>query len=273
MFAGWPGPVLRRSIPDADRHDLIGAWPYATTPADERAAQDAFEGMRDSAAVTFQALARPDRPIDATALQNAGFQTKSLKTHHVRRPDRPARPFSARTRANLARAQRHWRVAAAPISGRLTELCAWHAALAERRQLRGVVALPAAHFERVAQLEGFVALWAEDAEGPGACLIVAECADRIHFHTIAGAARAYRTGAFYALYLDAVTRWAERTLYFGGAPSGPDGAGIGRFKARFANDTVPIQMITAVLDPVACERLTPAGAANGWFPPYRAPRS
>lgn len=269
---GWPGPVLRRPIASSDQHDLVGAWPYATPPSSPSAVANAWAAMQDDRAVTFQALARPDQTVAVETLREAGFAVQPLKLHYVRRPELPPRPFSARTRANLSRARRTWSVTVGPLRpDRLVLLCSWHEELARRRHLTGVVALPSAHFHRLATIDGFTALWAEDAAGPGACLLVAEESTSIHFHTIAGDERAYRTRAFYALYDEAVRCWPERTLYFGGAPDGADGPGIAQFKERFANDTVRIQMISAVLDSAACAALCVGHAATSWFPPYRAP--
>jgi len=273
LAAGWPGPLVRRAIPGTIHHDLIGVWPYASAPVGSDAAHAAFAAFRASGAVTFQALARPDEPVDAAALSAAGFAVRPFKTHYVLRPDRPAPAPGAKTRANLARARRTWRVAERPLADHLAAVCAWHEALARRRQMSAQASLPAAHFARLAALPAFTALFAEDDAGPAACLLVAAMDDRIHFHAIAGDERAYRERAFYALYREAVARWgADRTIYFGGAPGGPAGPGIARFKARFANDQTPVHLVTAVLDPAACDALAATRGTPGWFPPYRGPQ-
>lgn len=267
----WPGPLLQRPIPDSDRHDLIAVWPYATLPAGA-AATAAFAAAREAGAVTFQGVARPDLPPDAAALVAAGFTVRPYKEHFVRRPDLPAPVHSAKTRANLQRALRRWRVVERPLAEHLALVCAWHDTLAQRRQISVLAAPPAAHFATLAEMPGFAALFAEDDAGPAACLIVGVTADRIHFHLIAGSEDAYRERAFYALYHAAIARWGgERTIHLGGAPGGEAGPGIARFKARFANDRATVHLVTAVFDPETCAALAARRGTPGWFPPYRGP--
>ena len=269
---GWPAAVLHRPIPAAAGHrDAMGPWPYSSAPRAEALA-GALRRLREDGLVTLRAVLRPDATPPHEALRANGVELLRLKEHFVFDPSLDHPEPGARTRRNLRRARRGWHVEAVAPADHADAVGDWHDALVARRGFGPIPALRRAHFGAIAGIGGFEALGAFDREGLGALLLVCHTRDSVHFHAVAGADRAYRTGGFYALYEAALRTWAgPRTLYLGGAPEGPDGEGIARFKGRFANRRAPVWMLAATLDAQACDRLraTLGPSRPGWFPRYR----
>jgi len=265
------GGVLERRIPGSARTDAYGTFPYATPWSATRAAS-AVRVLRARGLVTLTVVFRPDAAVDLDGLRAAGIECRVLKEHFV--IDRGVAPPAPgpRTRRNLASARRRWRVE--PVSLRATwcRLYELHDVVVARRPEMSALARPGAdHFRALASVPGMVALGAIDEDGLAGALIVALTATEAHCHMLFGNERYFRRGAAYALLDAAVARWGgSRTIYLGGAPSGPDGAGIARFKRRFATRTSPALLATAVLDPRTCDALSAGCVDRGYFPPYRA---
>lgn len=269
---GWPATMLRRAIPGADGcQDAMGPWPYSSAPPPDVLAGVLSQG-RDAGIVTLRAVLRPDQPPSCEALRRDGFELVPLKEHFVFDPTLDLPERGARTRRNLRQAQRRWHVEPVALADHWQAIGDWHDALVARRRFDRITTLRREHFAAIAGIEGFDSLGAFDRDGLGAMLVACRSHASMHFHIVAGTDRVYRTAGFYALYEAAIRRWAgPRTLYLGGAPEGPDGDGIARFKCRFANRRAPVWMLIATPDPQACERLrTSLGPSRpGWFPPYR----
>ncbi len=268
---GLPWPVTRRTIPNSDHFDLLGPWPYGSPP-DPAQAPAALAALRATGAVTFVAFLRPDCPVDAPGLQAAGLNVVMLKPHFVYDAGETLPEPSKKTRYNLAAAHRRWTVETLDLGAHWPALTALHDELGQRRQLSRITLLDANHFERLAEVPGATGLCVTDGNELVAALVVMEAGATIHFHTIVGHERAYRERAFYALYAEAVRRWgSDRRLCMGGVPSGADGAGVEKFKRRFATSTRPLLMVTAILDAPACAELAARQGAAWFFPPYRTP--
>lgn len=269
---GWHATMLHRAIPGTDGcRDAMGPWPYSSAPQPGTLA-GAFRQSRDAAIVTLRAVLRPDQPPSCEALRRDGFELIPLKEHFVFDPALDVPERGSRTRRNLRQAQRVWHVEPVALADHWQAIGGWHDALVARRRFGGITALRREHFRAISGIEGFQSLGAFDRDGLGAMLVVCLTRASVHFHLIAGTDRAYRTAGFYALYEAAIRLWAgPRALYLGGAPEGPGGDGIARFKCRFANRRASVWMLTATPDPQACEQLlTTLGPSRpGWFPPYR----
>lgn len=265
------GGVLERPIPGSARTDAYGSFPYST-PWSATTAASVVRVLRARGLVSLTMVFRPDGEADVDGLRAAGIECRVLKEHFV--VDRGVAPPvpGRRTRRNLACARRHWRIE--PVSLRATwrRLYELHDVVVGRRPAMNALVRPGAdHFRALASVPGMMTLGAIDQEGLAGALVVALTATEAHCHMLFGNDRYLRRGAAYALLDAAVGRWGEsRRIYLGGAPSGPDGVGIARFKRRFATRTSPALLATAILDPHACSVLSAGRAGNGYFPPYRA---
>lgn len=269
---GWSGQLLRSAIPGAPGlFDAVGPWPYCSPPAEDQIAV-LYSALQAQALVTFRAFFRPDVPFRAAQWRQAGFTPVLLKEHFVFDPALAWPSHSAKTRYNIRRGCGLWCIESIALVDHYRTIAAYHEQLVRSRQFSTLAALPSTHFANLAKLPNVHVLGALDKEGLGAALITVHDATSVHFHVIVGAARAYQRCAFYALYQAAIERWASScTIYFGGAPSSPNGPGIAQFKGRFANRRAPVYMIQAVLDPERCQQLVTAcqGSPSTWFPPYR----
>jgi hypothetical protein len=266
---GLPWPVIRQAIPGSGRFDVLGPWPYGSPP-DPAGAAEALAHLRALGAVTLTAFARPDRPLDAVGLAAAGLEVVVLKPHFVHAADEPIPVMSKKTRYNLSAARRRWRVQPLDLAQQWPAVAALHTELAQRRTMSRITHLDDAHFARLAEVPGAAGLCVVEDGTLVAALVVVVAPASVHFHAIVGVEAAYRERAFYALYDEALRHWgAERLVCLGGAPGGPDGAGIEKFKGRFATSTRPVHMLTAVLDAPACAELVARRGLNQFFPPYR----
>ncbi|HEY0835500.1 MAG TPA: hypothetical protein VGE72_16475 [Azospirillum sp.] len=270
--AALPHAVLFRAIPNAPHEDVLAPWPYGSAP-DTDALPEAFARLRDGGAVTFTGILRPDARIDAEAARRAGFATVPLKRHFIVDGARDLPAFSRKTRRNLAIAARHWAIAVtAPTPEQAEEAARLHTSLQRRRALSAMTRMPADHFRRLAGVPGIAVVTARDAEGIGGMLVAARDAGETHLLHILLDERALRTCASYLLMASAIELWGrDGRLYLGGAPAGPDGPGIARFKARWANRTAPVSLLTAVLREDVYRDLSSRHAATPYFPAYRSP--
>lgn len=270
---GLPFPVAVRDIPGTAHADAIGPWPYVPAPEPAALAAGLAE-LRRLGLVTLTLMIAPDAgPADADAYAALGVGLRPLKAHFVIDPDHPPAAVGPRTRRNLTVAARHWVLQEggdpaelAGIAGRL------HADLTARRRLSDIARVPAVHFERLARLPGIACISARKDGTVGAMVFAARdprradllhlLVDRTHIATCPG----------YAVLAHVARDWSRAgPAYLGGTPDGPDGPGVARFKARWANRTAPLTLATAVLRPDVYGALAGDGAHGGYFPAYRRP--
>jgi hypothetical protein len=271
---GWDASLIRRTISDTPHTDCIGPWPYATLPEDPDQIKALYDNMVAQKLISFSACARPDQLLSAPAWAAAGYEAITLKPHFVHRPNLPAPERSAKTRANLNKARRHWKPALLPASeSALKQFSAWHDELNQRKDMSLFTRLPCDHFQQLAGLDGCHLMTASDDKGPAAAVILMLAGNEVHCHAQAGASHAYTHRAFYALYDAILKHWGStHTIYLGGAPGGKDGPGIERFKRRFSNATSEVMMVRAILDPKTSDELAHTRGDPQWFPPYRSRR-
>ena len=262
-------PVLRRNGLPNGYADAIGPLPYslalaAHSPAELRSLLER-EGM-----VSFLAVLKPGASLDASRWRAAGFEVLPSSPHFVWRPGRPPLDHSARTKRNLRLAQAHWQVRSCDPSAHAAEVAAIYAELFARRRMTALLNFPQTHFEALAKVPQLEMLGAFDEEGLGAFLLYVRWEQEVHTLHLAGAERAYRTAAAYALFEELWQReHGDHALYLGGVPRSPGAEGIGRFKQRFAPETETPLCVRALLDPQACLQLQQQRGTHAWVPPYR----
>jgi len=264
--------VLMRTIRNSRHVDALGPWPYGSAPEAETL-PEAFAALKSMGAVSFTGMLRPDAALDPAAARRVGAAAVPLKDHFIADGDRGRPALSPKTRRNLAIAERHWSVAVATPALDLVESAATlHLDLQKRRHLSTMTRMPPGHFQRLIHLPGVAVLTARDGAGTGAMLIAAHGADETHLLHLLVDRRALRTCAAHLLMASAVELWgSHRRVYLGGTPDGPDGPGIARFKARWANRTSPVWLLTAILHREAYAELSRRAPGSGYFPIYRNP--
>jgi hypothetical protein len=271
-IAGLSFPPIIRVIPGNLQKDAMAAWPYVTPPTWEAFAS-ALEQMRTEGVVTFTAVLRPDACVSELKTL-AGVTLVPLKQHFIFAPELPPPQFSAKTRRNLAIAEKHWHIAELSPDAATAALCLEsHKRLALRRKLNAITAMPDEHFRMLFALPGIRILAARNNDELGAVLIAAKNEGETHMLHFCVEEHAFKTCAAHLLMQAAVTLWGkEGTVYLGGYPSGPDGEGIARFKKRWVNRTCQVFMLTAVVDEKLYKELSAGFIADNYFPAYRAPR-
>lgn len=271
IVSGLAYPILLRSIPETGLVDGVGPWPYASVP-DPAQLHCALAALRSLKLVTATLLVRPDAGADWAALGAAGVRIVPLKPHYVLDPALPKPILRAKTRSNIAMARRHWVVETLPRAQLAAVGCSLQEGLAARGRLGSFANVPSQHFSILANLDGIEAVVAADSSGVGAVLVSARRGGETHCLHLITAPRAMRTCATHLLMATALERWGqEGRVYLGGAPDGVDGRGIAQFKARWANRTDPVVLLTAILDLPAYERLSTLKGATTYFPAYRGP--
>lgn len=269
-----PFPIAVRDVPGTAHRDAIGPWPYVPAPAPAELAA-ALDELRRLGLVSLTLMLAPDTgPADASAYAELGVTLRPLKDHFVVDPARPAAVVGPRTRRNLAIAARNWEIVEELEPAGLAATAArLYAGLADRRVLSDVTRMPPSHFADLARLPGIAFVTARRGATIGAMVVAAReqgqgrtdllhlLIDQEHLATCPG----------YAVLAHVAREWSRGgPVYLGGMPDGPDGPGVGRFKARWANRTSPLLLATAILQPETYATLS-AGMEGGFFPAYRQP--
>ncbi len=253
-------------------YDAMGVWPYCTQP-NSILVNSIRDEMIDQGLVSYFGLFRPGHHVHVEAFRAAGFEIRMLKEHFVYDPSLPLKNYSPKTRYNINRGRRLWNIRLISLSDFHNEVADFHDTLASSRSLGRILNLKASHFAKLAQFKDVQVLGAFDAIGLGAVLVTVHDGQEVHFHALAGAERAYKNNAFYALYQESIEQWGKDcTLYMGGIPGSLNALGVARFKQRFSNRTAPIFMAQIILNQKICDSLFKYKLNNtlNWFPPYRA---
>ncbi|WP_110030901.1 hypothetical protein [Hoeflea marina] len=258
-------PLVMRPIPGSADFDAFGPFPYSTPPVDSGTF---LAGMAALGAVTWTAVMRPGWQLPSLA----GFDPLPIKEHFVHRRLGPALAQSPRARKHIRRGLAIWTIDLCAIAEVRADIVRLHGDLEARAPLSRVARVDAAHIDKLAGLAGMRCVVARASGRIGAFLIFAESGDEIHCHLTAGSMEALHLDAMYAIFDFLLSTFGRsHDLYMGGTPAGPNGEGVGRFKARFANARVPVFLARVVLDTARCENLVRDLGSHRWFPPYRDP--
>jgi hypothetical protein len=267
-----PFGVLKRPIPGTAHHDVLSTWPYGSAPDPARLPAAAGE-LRDAGAVSFTGMITPAAALEPARLAVGCFTVAPLKPHYVidRRQGLPVP--SAKTRRNLRIASRAWTVDPAPARPDIARTAVLlYAALRRRRQMSSeVTQLPPEHFPTLLDVPGIVCLAARNGDAIGALIIAARDAGESHLLHFLADETATASCPTYLLMSYVSEAWAnDGPVYLGGAPDGPAGPGVAKFKSRWASRTAPAWLLTAILREDLYRELAPRGAAaDGYFPAYR----
>ncbi|BBK40641.1 hypothetical protein STVA_06610 [Allostella vacuolata] len=266
-----PHGIFVRPIPGTQHHDALGPWPYASAP-DPRRLPNAMAELLALGAVSFTGVIRPDADVAPLAAAAGDFLVVPLKPHFVIAPGHVP-GLGARSRRNLSVATRHWDIDTAPDPTEAAAVATrLHQRLQARRRMSPMTRMAPGHFPAVLALPGMRALAARAQGTIGALIVAARDAGETHLLHLLVDEDTIATGPAYLLMDHVARHWAaDGPVYMGGAPDGPDGPGIGHFKARWASHTRPTFLLTAIVRPDLYAGLaSEQGAAGSYFPAYRA---
>ena len=270
-----PFAVLRRPIPGTPYHDFLSTWPYGSAP-DPGRLEAAMDELRDAGGVSFTGMITPSAEnYDLAAPRAGAVAVRALKPHYVidRKYGLPV--LSAKTRRNIKIAARAWTIDPAPDPAAvLAAALPLYAALQKRRQMSSeMTRMPPEHFRALLEVPGVVAIAARRGDVIGALVIAARDGGESHLLHFLVDDDAIATCPTYLLMAHISEAWTERgPVYLGGAPSGPDGPGVAKFKSRWASHATPAWLLTAILRDDLYRRLAgPRAATSDYFPAYRQP--
>ena len=275
LVGSLPFAVLRRPIPGTPHHDFLSTWPYGSAP-DGAGLPAAIEELRATGGVSFTGMITPAAAdYDQAAPLAGAVAVRPLKPHYVIDRKHGLPLPSAKTRRNIKIAARAWTIDPAPdraaVLGAALPL---YAALQHRRQMSSeMTRMPPEHFRALLEVPGIVAIAARRGDAIGALVIAARDGGESHLLHFLVDDDAIATCPTYLLMAHISEAWTERgPVYLGGAPSGPDGPGVAKFKSRWASHATPAWLLTAILRDDLYRRLTgPEAETSDYFPAYRQP--
>ena len=278
--------AIRRPFHDG-LWDARGSWPYQSVPSIE--AMQRLQDMIPEAPLTFTAVIRPDiqsmRLNGARSRLGAHFATtlRCLKDHLAHVPHVPSvrDTYSLRTRDRLAHARTVFRVERTPLASRHLVMADFQNRLKALRDIPDASSPDADHFTQlIVKFSGSrddVACMTLTRDGShaveGVFLLFASqgpCPSW-HAHSLLVSRSVLADFGSYLLFDAAIEALGDRSIWFGGAPSGHNGPGVFHFKQRFSNHSQPAHILCVDLNG---ERLRDVRARFGpfaWLPDYRDP--
>lgn len=265
--------------------DLRGSWPYQSLPS--------LGGLLrlqnlSSAPLSYTAVIRPDVSSDvlAESLERFGehfaVTCKVLKSHLAHLPEQPpARAnYSPRTHARLALANEVFTVARETLGSCHIIMAEWQRRLKALRGIPDVSSPDTAHFEGLiaAQLPGefetaaVTLRWRIGGALAGVFLFVSSSKGASwHAHSFLVDPEALDRFGSYLLFDATVGLLGDRELWFGGAPAGPNGEGVFRFKQRFTNASRPAHIVSVDLATETLGKIRAQSGRFAWLPDYHDP--
>ncbi len=283
-FAGAPralprsgGWLVEREVPGTAWRDAAGPYPLLCCADWSGLADDLDEA--GAGLVSVVAVADPLGGHGGEAGLRAAFPdlVRPFKEHFVADlRESPERFVSAHHRRGARRGLAAVRVEpVAEPAAALDEWVALYGVLAARHGITGVAAFPREAFRRQLGVPGISVLRAaHDGATVGMTLWYRQ-EDRVYYHLGAYAEAGYALRAAFALFRTALDAFADagaRWLVLGaGVRPGADD-GLARFKRGWATGTRTAYLCGRICDPARYRALAaPRGAADGFFPAYRAP--
>lgn len=272
--------------PFGDSHfDLRGSWPYQSLP--DLAALLRLQELCPTP-LSYTAVIRPDirAEVLAASLKSIGdrfaMTCKPLKPHLAHLPDRPAacETYSSRTRKRLAAANEVFTVARETLGPCHMIMADWQKRLKALRAIPDVSSPDAAHFKCLIAAElpnefetaAVTLRWRTGGEIAGVFLFVSSTGSASwHAHSFLVDPEAIERFGSYLLFDAAVAILGAGELWFGGAPAGPNGQGVFRFKQRFTNAFRLAHIVSIDIDPEALTEVRARSGRFAWLPDYHSP--
>lgn len=274
--------VLLRPAPQG-RVDARGSWPYQSLPSAEL-----IERLHQlHRPLSLTCVVSPDVSDSAIEDFHTGMSSPSapifvpLKAHLCHRADGvPAwKCYSTRTRRRLDLTAQSLVVIREIFPDAHNIVTAWQNQLRHRRRIPTVSSPDQAHFQGLFELARrsddvacFSLRWRNSGDY---CGVFVACRDETkgiwHAHTALVDDQARSAFGMYLLFDLVLKALAGSDLWLGGAPSGPNGMGVYRFKQRFANDHATAKLFYVELDSGAAKLVRAQHGTYAFVPDYRNP--
>ena len=274
--------VLLRSAPQG-LVDARGSWPYQSLPSVELI--ERLGHLRQPLSLTC--VLSPDVSDSAIEDFHTGMPSPlvplfvPLKTHLCHRADgMPAwQHYSARTRRRLNLAAESFVVTRKLFPDVHNVVSTWQNQLRHRRRIPTMSSPDHAHFQGLFELarrsEDVACFFLRWRHSGDYCGVFLACRDEMkgswHAHTALVDDQARSAFGMYLLFDSVLKTLAGSDLWLGGAPSGPNGMGVYRFKQRFANDHATAKLLYVELNSRAANRVRAQYGTFAFTPDYRNP--
>lgn len=279
-----PVSALSRSF-GASHHDLRGSWPYQSLPSPDQIT--ALQQAGPVRPLSYSVVVRPDLDEDKaqSALHAIGdrfpMACNVIKVHLAHLPNQvPARfGYSSRTLERIALAETVFVSCREDIGDAHAVLGEWQNQLARLRGIPSISSPDVTHFNgliragRLGDLDiaPVTLRWRRDKTIAGVFLLLAGEDGTWHGHSFLVPPEALKDYGAFLLFDRAIRILGDRPIWFGGAPAGPNGQGVFRFKQRFSNASSPARIVSVDLDPPTLYRLRAKNGTHNWLPNYRNP--
>lgn len=276
--------VLRRF--DGFHWDARGSWPYQSLPSIEQL--QALRDLPGFAPLSFTAVIRPDTDPEVSGValeairEHFCTEFRTLKVHLGHSPALPQarEAYSRRTRKRLNHAASVFFVEREDMFLDHEVISRWQYRLKEWRSIADSSSPDSGHFAGLIEVFGrqketnaCVVLRRRDSGAlAGVFLFFSDLSKRSwHAHSFLVDAGALRDFGSFLLFDRAIEILGDRTVWFGGAPSGGNGNGVFNFKRRFANFSGQAHILSVDLNDAELEKVRSNYRNFPWLPNYRAP--
>ncbi len=266
--------------------DAWGSWPYQTLPSLEQL--QSLQNFPDFSPLSFTAVIRPDTEKSKINTELASIRKHFtadlhvLKVHLGHSPLRqPSREnYSKRTQRRLAHAAETFFVQRERLNSEHFVMSRWQDRLKKLRSINNLSSPNSQHFKQLIEVFGdrpeeavCIALrWRGTEKLSGIFLFFSDSSDQsMHGHSFLVEKGALADFGSYLLFDQAISILGDRDIWFGGTPSGANGAGVFRFKQRFANCSSHAHIISVDLNRRNLKKIRSAYGVYSWLPNYREP--
>jgi len=278
------GSVVLRPLPLA-MQDARGSWPYQSPPSIQMLRSLAEHGT----AASLTTVIRPDifpfwvKPTLPEVRKEFSAELRPLKAHlcHSASSVSAREGYSSRTRRRLNGASKLFSVQRENFGSCHMCIAEWQENVRNLRGIPHTSSPDAAHFAALtrSQPERFDALACitlRRRDGGALCGVFLAGQDGMngswHAHSALTDAAARADFGTYLLFDSVIEILNGQDIWFGGAPSGANGAGVFRFKQRFSNHSGTAHILSVDLVPGAVERLRTTLGRFSFLPDYRDPK-
>jgi hypothetical protein len=273
------GSIVSRSLP-LGLQDARGSWPYQSPPRPELLDQI----IANKAAINLTVVIRPDvtRSEIDSIVYTAPKRLQPLKDHLCHRASSApvSATYSTRTRKRLDLAHKDLTVEREAFSAKHMVIVDWQEEVRAFRRIPRQSSPDRAHFQHLAdhapallaQLACVTLRW---RKGGALCGMILAGQDREtgswHAHSALSTAQARAAFGMYLLFDGFIRLLGIADIWFGGAPNGPVGGGVFRFKQRFANYMAPAHILSIDLSETGMKAMSQHFGTYPYLPNYRNP--
>ena len=246
----WGAYVLTREIPGGGARDALGVYPLQPF-GPEADLTAGLTWLKDQGLVSIGLVPDPATARPLAELQAAFGLCIQFKTHQLIDFSRPVE-FSKHHQGKVRRAHQKVTTEVVPLANHLDEWCALYGNLIDKHDIGGLSAFSRGAFERLAQVEGLMAVAARaDGEVVSMHLWLDDPATGVGYSLLAAtSAQGYKLSAAYAVNDTSIRLLSHlKSINLGGgAGLSSEEDGLTYFKRGFANGEAQAFFCGAILD-------------------------